>query len=117
VVISLSEDPQPDATPEVPIPDIPPTPDVPTGSEVKLPDKSRLSDVVAGHLADQARQTSQAAKARRVANTDGEPGVLDMTPLRDLLAELVEEMQRVKPRQRIARALRDAADVIDPPNR
>jgi hypothetical protein len=111
VVISLSEDAQPDAVPEVPIPD------VPTGSEMKLPDKTRLSDVVASHLADQARQTSQAAKARRMASTDGEPGVLDLTPLRELLAELVEELQKVRARERIARALRDAADVIDPPTR
>jgi hypothetical protein len=109
-VISLSEDPQPDASPDVPIPE------VPTGSDVGLPEKSRLSDVVAGHLADQARQTSQAARARRMANTDGEPGMLDLTPLRELLAELVEGLQKVKPRERIARALRDAADAIDPQN-
>jgi hypothetical protein len=114
VVIALSEDSQPDAVPEVPTPDAP-IPDVPSGSEVGLPQKTRLSDVVAGHLTDQARQTSQAARARRVASTDGEPGVLDLTPLRDLLAELVEEMHKVKPRERIARALRDAADAIDPP--
>jgi hypothetical protein len=121
VVISLSEDPQPDAVPEAPIPEAPipdaPVPGAPTGSEVKLPEKTRLSDVVASHLSDQARQTSQAAKARRVASTNGEPGVLDLTPLRELLAELVEELQKVRPRERIARALRDAADTIDPPHR
>jgi hypothetical protein len=116
VVIPLSEDSQPDAVPEVPIPEVP-APDIPTSSEVKLPEKTRLSDVVAGHLTDQARQTSQAARARRMGNTDGEPGMLDLTPLRELLAELVDELQRVRPRERIARALRDAADVIDPPNR
>ena len=45
----------------------------------------------------------------------GEPGVLDLTPLRELVSELTEELQRVRPRERIARALRQAADVIDPP--
>jgi hypothetical protein len=80
-----------------------------------LPAPSRLSGMVAGHLADQARQMAQAARAGRVASTDGEPGVRDMTPLHDLFAELVEELQRVKPRERIARALRQAADIIDPP--
>jgi hypothetical protein len=115
VVIPLSEDSQPDAVPEVPIPDAP-IPDVTAGSDVKLPEKTtRLSDVVASHLTDQARQTSQAAKARRVASSDGEPGVLDLTPLRELLAELADELQKVRLRERIARALRDAADALDPP--
>jgi hypothetical protein len=71
--------------------------------------------MVAGHLADQARQTAHAARAGRVANADGEPGVRDLTPLRDLLAELVEELQKLKARERIAQALRQAADAIDPP--
>ena len=71
--------------------------------------------MVAGHLADQARQMAQAARAGRVTSTDGAPGVRDLTPLHDLLAELVEELQKVKPRERIARALREAADIIDPP--
>jgi len=35
--------------------------------------------------------------------------------LRDLLAELTEELQNVRLRERIARALRQAADAIDPP--
>jgi hypothetical protein len=39
----------------------------------------------------------------------------DLTPLRDLLSDLVEEARKVRPRERIARALRQAADVIDPP--
>jgi hypothetical protein len=73
--------------------------------------------MVSGHIADQARQTAQAVKARRTAGADGEPGVLDLTPLRELLAEVVEEMQKVRPRERIARALRQAADIIDPPMR
>jgi hypothetical protein len=71
--------------------------------------------MVVGHLADQARQMAQVVRAGRVANADGEPGVRDLTPLRDLLAELVEELRNVRPRERIARALRQAADVIDPP--
>ena len=58
---------------------------------------------------------AQAARAGRVANADGEPGMRDLTPLRDLLAELAEELQKVRPRERIARALRAAADAIDPP--
>jgi hypothetical protein len=41
--------------------------------------------------------------------------VLDVTPLRELVSELTEELQRVRPRERIARALRQAADIIDPP--
>jgi hypothetical protein len=40
----------------------------------------------------------------------------DLTPLRELLSELMEEARRVRPRERIARALRQAADIIDPPD-
>jgi hypothetical protein len=50
-----------------------------------------------------------------VANTSGEPGVLDLTPLRELVSELAEELRQVRPRERIARVLRQAADIIDPP--
>ena len=104
----MSEDPQPGATPETPA-----SPDA--GQDATLPARSRVSGMVVGHLADQARQMAQAARAGRVANTGGGPGVRDLTPLRDLLAELVEELQKVRPRERIGRALRQAADVIDPP--
>jgi hypothetical protein len=38
-----------------------------------------------------------------------------MTPLRELVSELTEELQKVRTRERIARALRQAADIIDPP--
>ena len=80
-----------------------------------MPAPSRVGSMVAGHLADQARQMAQAARAGRVANAGGEPGVRDLTPLHDLLAELAEELQKVRLRERIARALRQAADAIDPP--
>jgi len=110
----MSEDPQP-----VPRPDIPTSqdisPDVPTSQDVSLAKAARLSDRVTGHLADQARVTAQGAKARRVKSTDGQPGVTDLTPLRELLSELVEEARKVKARERIAQALRQAADAIDPP--
>ena len=49
-----------------------------------------------------------------MANAGGEPGVLDLTPLRELVPDLVEELRKVRPRERIARALRQAADIIDP---
>jgi hypothetical protein len=39
--------------------------------------------------------------------------VLDLTPLRELLSELAEELQKVKLRERVASALRQAADIID----
>ena len=107
-MIAVSEDPQPGAAPETPV-----SPDA--GQDVALPAQSRLTDKVVGHLSDQARQMAQAARAGRVANTDGEPGVRDLTPMRDLLTEVVEEMRKVRPRERIARALRQAADIIDPP--
>jgi hypothetical protein len=76
---------------------------------------TRLAGTIVGHVTDQARRTASAAKARRVVNSDGEPGVLDLTPLRELLAELVGELQQVRLRDRIASALRQAADIIDPP--
>jgi hypothetical protein len=50
-----------------------------------------------------------------VVSTDNEPGVLDLTPLLELLSELVEELGKLGLRERIARALRQAADVIDAP--
>jgi len=112
----MSEDPKADATPDTQsgaAPDTPVSPD--SGHEVAPAGGTRLSDLVASRLADQARRTTQAARARRVANTGGEPGVLDLTPLRELAFELTEELRRVRPRERIARALRQAADVIDPP--
>jgi len=115
-VIVVSEDPQADAardTQSAAAPDTPVSPG--TGQDVAVAGGTRLSGLVAGRLADQARRTAQAARARRVANTGGEPGVLDLTPLRELVSELTEELQRVRPRERIARALRQAADIIDPP--
>ena len=107
----------------IPVPeDLPPrvTPDTPTGpdgdlnrDDVSLAGRTRVTDSIVGHLTDQARRTANAAKAGRVVNADGEPGVLDLTPLRELLSELVEELQKVRLRERLASALRQAADIID----
>jgi hypothetical protein len=107
-MFAMSEEPQPAASPDAQV-----SPDA--GQEVQLAKATRLSDMVAGHLADQARRTAQGARARRVTSTDGQPGVADLTPLRELLAELVEEVRKVRPRERIGYALRQAADIIDPP--
>jgi hypothetical protein len=118
-VVAVSEEPQPGASPSTPAsPDVgqeatPASPYV--GQEVTPASAARLSDIVTSHLADQARLTAQGARARRVRPADGQPGVADLTPLRELLAELAEEMQKVRPRERIARALRQAADALDPP--
>jgi hypothetical protein len=73
----------------------------------------RLAGTTVGRLADQARQTTGAAKAGRVLNSDGEPGVLDLTPLRELLAEFMDELSQLRLRDRIAAALRQAADIIE----
>src|SRR5947208_3224430 len=100
----MSEDPLPRAVP-----------DTPAAPDINLAEGKGLGNIVVGHLADQARSTARAARAGRVANADGEPGVLDLTPLRELLPELVEELRKVRPRERLARALRQAADIIDPP--
>ena len=91
-----------DSTPPVP-------PDPPSGMDVGR----RLTGTAVGHIYDQARQTTSAAKAGRVVNTEGEPGMLDLTPLRELLAELMDELGRLRLRDRIARALRQAADIIE----
>ena len=105
----MPEDPPPRVTPDTPI-----GPDVDLNrDDVSLADGTRLTGTIVGHLTDQARRTASAAKAGRVVNADGEPGVLDLTPLRELLSELVEELQKVRPRERIASALRQAADIID----
>ena len=103
----MSEDPQPGA-----IPDVPADPHV--GQDVRPAEGTRLTDIVVSRIADQARRTAKAARSGRVANAGGEPGVLDLTPLRELLPEVVEELRKVRPRERIARALRQAADIIDP---
>ena len=104
--MAVSEDPQPSATPDTPaVPDV--------GQDVSPTQGTRLTDIV-GRVTDQARRTAKAARAGRVANVGGEPGVLDLTPLRELIPELTEELRKVRPRERIARALRQAADVIDP---
>lgn len=72
-----------------------------------------MSDMIVGHLTDQARRTASAARAGRVVDADGEPGMLDLTPLRELLAELMDELAKLRLRDRVARALRQAADIID----
>jgi hypothetical protein len=110
-VITVSEDLPPRVTPDA-APDA--DADISQGAGL---DGARLAGTIAGHLADQARLTTGAAKARRVANTDGEPGVLDLTPLRELLSELAAELGKMGVREQIARALRQAADAIDPPAR
>jgi hypothetical protein len=107
-VVAVSEDQQPDAGLSAPV-------SSDAGQDVMPAKATRLGDIVVGRLADQARLTAQGAKARRVASTEDQPGMADLTPLRELLSDLVEEMRKVKPRERIARTLRQAADIIDPP--
>jgi hypothetical protein len=103
--------------------DMPPggTPDTPGSSGVSpdrqglgLADATRLTETIVGHLTEQARSTANAAKAGRLMTDESEPGVLDLTPLRELVAELVQELKRLRPRDRIAWALRQAAEIIDP---
>ena len=106
-MIRVSEDPQPGATPDTPT-------DPHVGQDIRPAEGTRLTDIVVSRIADQARRTAKAARSGRVANAGGEPGVLDLTPLRELLPEVVEELRKVRPRERIARALRQAADIIDP---
>ena len=97
--------------------DLPPrvTPDGAAGPSAAGSDGVGLVGAIAGRLTDQARLTAGAAKAGRVVNTGGEPGVLDLTPLRELLSELGAELGKLGLREQIARALRQAADAIDPP--
>ena len=109
-MIVVSEDMPPSGTP-----DMPGSSDVnPNRQDLGLADATRLTETIVGHLTEQARSTATAARAGRLTNSADEPGVLDLTPLRELLAELVHELQRLKPRDRIAWALRQAADMIDP---
>ena len=104
----MPEDP-PDAAPDTPA-----GPDADASRDgARPPDGTRITGTIVSHISDQARRTTEAAKARRVVNADGEPGVLDLTPLRELLAELVEELSKLRLRDRMANALRQAADVID----
>jgi hypothetical protein len=108
-VILVPEDPPPDGSPGVPT-----DPGVDRKrDDVRLVNGTRLTGAIVGHITDQARRTASAAKAGRVVNAGGEPGVLDLTPLRELLSELAEELQKVKLRERVASALRQAADIID----
>ena len=95
-----------------------PAPDDDAG-RFRLADGARVTGTVVGHLADQARSTASAARAGRVRNSGEDPGLMDLTPLRDLLADLVDELSKLRLRDRVAYALRQAADVIDSqtPNR
>ena len=101
--------------------DSPATPSSPNSGASRgaaaMRDGSRLAGTVAGHLTNQARQTATAARAGRVVNKGEDPGVLDLTPMRDLLAELMDELGKLRFRDRVARALRRAADIIDAPPR
>ena len=104
----MPEDP-PDGTPDAPA-----SSDADSSSGGARPsDGTRITGTIVSHISDQARRTTEAAKARRVTNADGEPGVLDLTPLRELLAELMEELSKLRLRDRLANALRQAADVIE----
>ncbi len=95
-------------------PDAPASPDADSSRDGAAPsDGTRITGTIVSHISDQARRTTEAAKARRVTNADGEPGVLDLTPLRELLAELVEELGKLRLRDRVANALRQAADIIE----
>jgi hypothetical protein len=119
-MVAMSEDPQSGAGPDAPV-----TPDAgadasvsqEAGRDVMPARATRLSDIVVGRLTDQARRTAQGAKARRIASTDEQPGMADLTPLRALLSDLMEEGRNARLLERIARALRRAADIIDPPDR
>ncbi len=115
----MSEDPQPGADPITPsTPSTPSTPVSPAaGQDVEPAGARRLSDIFTGHLADQARRTAEGARARRVTSAHGQPAMTDLTPLRELVADLVAEARKVRPRERTARALRQAADIIDKPGR
>ena len=105
----MPEDPPPPAAPGLPV-----GPDAdPSRGGTGLADGPRLTGTIAGYLADQARRTATAARAGRVVNADGEPGVLDLTPLRELLSDLAEELGKLRLRDRMARTLRQAADIID----
>jgi hypothetical protein len=107
-VILVLEDPTPDDTRAPAAPGVDRNPD-----DVRLADGTRITDTIVSHITDQARRTANAARAGRVVNAGGEPGVLDLTPLRELLSEMVEELQKVRLRDRVASALRQAADIID----
>jgi hypothetical protein len=107
-VITVPEDP-PDNTPDAPAG---PAADSSRGGATPS-DGARITGTIVSHISDQARRTTEAAKAGRVTNADGEPGVLDLTPLRELLTELVEELGKLRLRDRLANALRQAADIIE----
>ena len=104
----MPEDP-PDGTPDAPAG--PAADSSPGGAAAS--DGARITGTIVSHISDQARRTTEAARARRVTTADGEPGVLDLTPLRELLTELVDELSKLRLRDRVANALRQAADIID----
>ena len=108
-MILVSETPLADGTSGAPT-----GPDVAVNrDDARIVNGTRLTGSIVGHITDQARRTANAARAGRVVNAGDEPGVLDLTPLRELLSELVEELQKVRLRDRVASALRQAADIID----
>jgi hypothetical protein len=95
-------------------PDGDPSPDGDSGrGAAAVADGTHLAGAIAGHLTNQARRTASAARAGRLTNNGAEPGVLDLTPMQDLLTELMDEFSRLRLRDRVARALRQAADIID----
>ena len=89
--------------------------EVPLNSPEPFASIEALAKVVGGRALVGAGTVLDPAAVGRVANAGGEPGVLDLTPLRELVSELAGELQRVGPRERVGRALRQAADIIDPP--
>ena len=70
----------------------------------------------ASEIEPRARQISQnlvsIVNLTRTALVNSQPELR-----RELLSDLVEKVRKVRPRERIARALRQAADIINPPGR
>ena len=69
----MSEEPPPTVTPDTATG---PDADLSHG-DVRLAGATRFADTI-GRLADQARRTTSAAKARRMATGGGEPGGLEI---------------------------------------
>ncbi len=77
--------------------------------DARLADGSRLTGAVAGLLVEQIRQV-----AGRLPRPDlsGAPRP-ELRPLPELLGELVADLRELRPRDRLAKGLRQLADAIE----
>jgi len=85
-------------------------PDVDLGSkDTRLADGARLTGTVAGLIVEQIRQTARLLPRPGLSG----PQRPDLRPLPEVFGQLAADLQELRPRDRLAAALRQLANAIE----